>query len=219
MKKIILLALLAYSCSLCAQTDYYWYKGQKVYLEKLNTKKFVVFDTYNDSISLKEALHLNNSSIIKFEKNNNISSNLNEYETDIPRRINWAVIEDDNFAEFNRVNVIYDAPFFMTSNNVEAGLSNLFYVKLNISDDIVILERLAKENNVEILGNNRFMPLWYTLLCTNNSTGNALSMANFFYETQLFSASEPDLMTDDIVLRDLYSRRLEYKDILSANTK
>lgn len=197
MKKVILLALLAYSCSLCAQTDYYWYKGQKVYLEKLNTKKFVVFDTYNDSISLKEALHLNNSSIIKFEKNNNISSNLNEYETDIPRRINWAVIEDDNFAEFNRVNVIYDAPFFMTSNNVEAGLSNLFYVKLNISDDIVILERLAKENNVEILGNNRFMPLWYTLLCTNNSTGNALSMANFFYETQLFSASEPDLMTDD----------------------
>ena len=154
LRKFILLALLAYSCILCAQTDYYWYKGQKVYLKKLNTKKFVVFDTYDDSISLKEALYLENLKISKFEKNDNISSCLNVYKQGTTKEINWAVIENDDFTNFNSANLIYDAPFFLTSNNVEAGLSNLFYVKLNKSDDIFVLEKLAKENNVEILWSN-----------------------------------------------------------------
>lgn len=41
------------------------------------------------------------------------------------------------------------------------------------------------------------MPLWYTLSCTKKSKGNALDMANLFYETGFFESSEPDLMSDD----------------------
>jgi hypothetical protein len=40
------------------------------------------------------------------------------------------------------------------------------------------------------------MPLWYTLSCTTESSGNALEMANLFFESDLFSAAEPDLMGD-----------------------
>jgi hypothetical protein len=65
-------------------------------------------------------------------------------------------------------------------------------------DDINVLESFASENNVEILGNNKFMPLWYTLACTKSSAGNALKMANLFYESGKFSAAEPDLMVDDL---------------------
>jgi len=197
MKRIILLILLVYSIGLNAQTDYYWYKGQKVFLERLNTKKFIVFDTFDDSTSLKEALNISNVKIKKFEKSN-ISTNLKEYKTKKIREINWAVIESNDFTSLNvKKSIIYDGPYYLTSNKVEAGLSNLFYVKLNNLADTILLEKLAIENKVEILGSNKFMPLWYTLLCTNNSKGNALKMANYFYETQLFSASEPDLMTDD----------------------
>lgn len=35
---------------------------------------------------------------------------------------------------------------------------------------------------VTLLGNNEYLPLWYTLSCTNESLGNALEMANKFYE-------------------------------------
>ena len=56
---------------------------------------------------------------------------------------------------------------------------------------------LASINKVDIIGNNEYMPLWYTLSCSKESTGNALELANKFYETNLFEASEPDLMSDD----------------------
>lgn len=40
---------------------------------------------------------------------------------------------------------------------------------------------------------NEFMPLWYTLSCDNESAGDALQMANEFYESGLFEFAEPDL--------------------------
>jgi subtilisin family serine protease len=95
--------------------------------------------------------------------------------------------------------IIYNVPFFSNSQNEDIGLSHLFYVKLNKKEDLKILDELSLTHNVEIIGSNKFMPLWYTLSCTKRSTGNALTMANLFFETGLFSASEPDLMVDDIL--------------------
>ena len=77
------------------------------------------------------------------------------------------------------------------------GISQLFYVKLNTVEGINHLEKLSKENNVTILGNNQYMPLWYTLSCSKKSTGNALEMANLFYESGLFADAIPDILVDD----------------------
>ncbi len=43
------------------------------------------------------------------------------------------------------------------------------------------------------------MPLWFTLSCKRMSKGNALEMANYFYETGNFAYAEPDLMIDNIL--------------------
>lgn len=91
--------------------------------------------------------------------------------------------------------IIYAAPFFH-ANGKEVGLSQFFYVKLKGEHDFKVLENLAKESKVEIVGNDSFMPLWYVLSCDNNSKGNALEMANLFYETGKFMAAQPDLMVD-----------------------
>ncbi len=91
----------------------------------------------------------------------------------------------------------YSAPFFTTQEGEEVGLSHLFYVKLLKKSDIETLEKMAIENSVKIIGKNKFMPFWYTLSCNNSSAGNALEMANLFYESGKFSAAEPDLMVDD----------------------
>jgi subtilisin family serine protease len=84
--------------------------------------------------------------------------------------------------------------FFEGSRGEEVGLSHLFYVKLHSLQDAEQLEVLAKQHQVKILYNNKFRPLWYTLACDRNSTGNALALANLFYETGFFAAAEPDLM-------------------------
>lgn len=69
-------------------------------------------------------------------------------------------------------------------------------MKLKGEHDFKVLEDLAKESKVEIVGNDSFMPLWYVLSCDKNSKGNALEMANLFYETGKFMAAQPDLMVD-----------------------
>lgn len=62
-------------------------------------------------------------------------------------------------------------------------------------NDISKLQKLAVQNKVEVLGNNKYMPLWYTLACSKNSKGNALAMAHLFDESGLFLTTEADLMT------------------------
>jgi subtilisin family serine protease len=82
----------------------------------------------------------------------------------------------------------------------------LFYLKLNKAEDLNILENMAKENGITILGNDKYMPLWYLLSCSKESKGNAMQMANLFYESRLFASSQPDLMTDDrpLCVNDTY---------------
>lgn len=53
---------------------------------------------------------------------------------------------------------------------------------------------MTSENNVAILGADKFMPLWYTLSCTEKSSENALELANKFHESKRFASSHPDLM-------------------------
>ena len=59
--------------------------------------------------------------------------------------------------------------------------------------------RLAADNGVEVIGYNEFMPLWYTLSCSSKSMGNALEMANRFYETGLFAAAEPSFVAEIVM--------------------
>ncbi len=81
-------------------------------------------------------------------------------------------------------------------NGKEIGMSQYIYVKLKQEKDVTILESLASENMVEVIGNDKFMPLWYILSCDKSSKGNALEMANLFYESGYFESAEPDLMVD-----------------------
>lgn len=198
MKKLLLLIsfFLIYFTAI-GQNDYYWYKGQKIVLEKIRNKKFIMFNSFESINELSNSLNISNLSVENFNKMNTYPS-LNPYKSIKIEEGKWAVIKSLSSKNFNdHKDILYEAPFYYTKNKVEAGLSNLFYVKLKTSQDINLLEKLAASNSVVIMGNNKFMPLWYTLSCSKKSKGNALEMANMFYETGMFLASEPDLMTDD----------------------
>lgn len=197
---LILFVFVILSLELQAQKDYYWYQGQKVSLEKIPRKKYLLLESITDSLELKNTLHASNIRVSKFDKTH-ILPNLHLYGKTLKKERKWAIIESpqiDSLSLVSNNNILYESGFFYTSDKKEVGLSHLFYVKLKGLDDLTELEKLANEFKVEILGSNKFMPSWYTLSCSKESSGDALAMANLFYETNLFAASEPDLMSDDL---------------------
>lgn len=155
----------------------------------------------DDAISFLEKKHWQ----VISKGNDNTVNTLKPYQKiEMTEKYSWAIIEkeelysNDLSASQLPAYIIYISPFFLCGKEEEVGLSHLFYVRLFKSEDLTILENIAKENNVEIIGNNKFMPLWYTLACTKKSVGNAIEMANLFYESGKFNAAEPDLMVDDL---------------------
>ncbi|MDR0765901.1 MAG: hypothetical protein LBF09_03055 [Odoribacteraceae bacterium] len=96
---------------------------------------------------------------------------------------------------------LYWAPYYKTENDTELGLTERFIVILKPGTTVSQLEELARANTVEMIGRDPFedTPNWYHLSCTNLSNGNALEMANRFYESGLFESAFPDFI-EKIVL-------------------
>lgn len=161
------------------------------------TKKYITFDrTIIDTTTLKQVLSLPNAVIQGFGELS-ILNDLDSIITSITTEDNWAIVEDadiENIVLTNHNLILSECPVYITANNEELVISHLFYVNLNNSTDFQLLENLAQQNNIELLGNNKFMPLWYTLSCNKNSTDNTLQMANLFHQTGLFASVQPDFL-------------------------
>lgn len=78
------------------------------------------------------------------------------------------------------------------------NVTNNIYVGLKSSNDVNMLQEMAKKYSIEILGNNVHDPLWYTLSCTFISAINAIEAANLFYKTGLFEYCEPEFCYHDL---------------------
>jgi len=193
--KIILILLTILSTfSIFAQSNYYYYyKGEKVYLNL--DKKSVYINTTNS-----------------FQKTAITNSNVLDFDLKINETLNkWSVLNFQNepsnleyyqninsFKNINTVNVV--SPCFTTMNGDKFAASNEFYVKLKNTNDFSLLEQKVTEYGVIIKNQNQFMPLWYTLSLTKNSIDNVLNIANIFYETNLFSSSFPNLFSTKKVI-------------------
>lgn len=186
--------------SMLDDADYYWHRGTQVAINIIPNKKYVLLD------GTSEALTRNITDVEFIETPNlvTLSGNIKPMtSTDALSRtsheqksLSWAIVKTSSVS--NLPNVIYEAPCYTSTSGNELALSHLFYVKLKSENDEDKLQTLADESNVEILGNNEYMPLWYTLSCSNTSDGNALEMANLFYESGLFQSCQPSFVcTED----------------------
>jgi len=190
---------------------FYYYKGDKVMLE-YNTKHIFVSST--DLAKLK-MLNPGTSKVLSSTNvySGNASKTLTQpenYKVSNPNRFSQEITiseKEMSVAQYyDHINSLKDknnqlivAPFFKSNRTDKIGLSNFFYVKLKHQDDFENLTGLIEENNLELIGHNIFMPLWFTISVTPESK-DALHMANMFYETGLFEAAEPDLMTENKIL-------------------
>ncbi len=178
--------------------DFIYYRGEKKEIHKVDTKKYILLKSKIDTNNPGKSIALFSDKLID---HGTIYLNLN-LNTIVPPKEKikeWIVIQtEDKEAQPIKDNeeVLYESSFYCTNDGDTIGVSHLFYVKLKSEKDIDKLKQIAVDNNIKILGNNKYMPLWFVLACDKNSKGNALEMANLFNEEQEFDMVKPDYLLE-----------------------
>ena len=209
----LLLGILGF-VPICAQkSDFYYYnKGNRIDLTVDSTHLFVVSEgklqlqntartramEYDVSCSSRSYVYKN---VVPIQKRRSITPEVYFSTLEIPDDV--TVSQYDALVERIKAeeNIWQVLPSF-TSNGKTINISNNFYVKLKSSDDLGKLQQLALQYGVEIVGNNEFAPLWYTLSCNSTSSNNAIECANLFYLTNLFECSEPEFVFSKVLYSD-----------------
>ena len=199
MKKVIAIFyfLFVTITSSFTQQYFYYYKGEKMFLETSPNKILLKFsdetseNTKRNIIGTIPSLKSNNESGFK---------KINSYLIiDITEGTPAKQIHSELQNLRTNREVIVANPCLIYKDNTVQGITDQFEVKLKSPSDYRELQRLAKETNTRILKQNQFEPGVYILQADKNSTGNSLEMANFFFETKLFEFSEPDFLLLNMV--------------------
>ena len=178
---------------------YYYYKGQKKYLTldkssaDINVKNTLNKSSLKNSYELKDFTLEDDNSLNKLSQYKYAKITFQNILTDVEYFEKLELIK-------SRSDVRTVSPNFKGNNGQKIGMSDYLYVKLKKTDDYQTLVSIASQKKVSIIEQNRFMPLWYTLRCNENTTENTLQITNYFFETSLFASAIPDLLVDDSIL-------------------
>ena len=153
--------------------DYYWYKGNKIYLERGN-QEYIIYDDVLLSEIDKQKLEMSESDSYLEEPN-----------------LKWGITKPNTVIE-DLDHVLYRTPSYKYGG-ANTFLTHTFNVKLKDSNDLSILQNMAKQYNAKIVKEGP-LPLWYLLACNLPSSSNAMNRANRFYESGKFEASEPNFL-------------------------
>jgi len=176
-----------------AQDYYYWENHQKKELTLLPASvQYVMYDFEMDTTDLKNLLGIPGIQIILSGRTyygNNYGRGIEEY--------NYALLEDSSL--INTDLAVYPEISYVSKNRYldskgrELLAGEMFYVEILDADsmDLHLLDSMALANRVDYLG--YFLYDFYALKCTKESAGDALEMANLFYESGLFGYVEAGL--------------------------
>lgn len=85
---------------------------------------------------------------------------------------------------------------YIAEDGFELIPSGHINVKLKSESDYPLLLSTASQNGCEVIGQNEFMPLWYSLRMVPGKVRNSVDIANAIYETGRFESSFPSFMFD-----------------------
>jgi len=184
-KSIIIttLALLLTSLTAQAQTDFYYYKGNKIPLT-LNPDKVCVSvpKDRNEAVGRVRA----NVQVLK-----TIVDEI--FDIIVVSRSDYENLTSLDLWEEDAKSVIITTVYF-TENNEEVYATPYLHVRLNKEEDLSLLSSYAEQYGLNIIRQNLYMPLWYTLCVTTGGEKNSVNCANELYESGVFPASVPDLI-------------------------
>lgn len=179
---LFLCVVLANTFGIFAQNDFYYYRGQKINIQRDETKICVITPKTETAV-FTTAKGIEQKNIFDNQYNIVVYST-NDVTT--ARSLNQALTTSINKA------TSFTLPYYKTMSGEGLNMTPYLYVKLKKEEDYVTLQEQAEQNSLTIVSQNEFMPLWYTLLLTPQSAGNTLEIANGLYETGLFAAAAPD---------------------------
>lgn len=178
MKKItIFTILLAAAFNLAAQDAYYYSGSEKIPLTKVPDKKVI--------ISLKSenarSMAVSPSDLIIEDTAFNIilTENSNRYEQ---------IAQSEN--------VLAQDICYIDDSGLELVPNGYYLVLLKDAEDYPILVEVATQNGLEVIYQNRYMPLWYTLRIKSKIKGSIVSVANRMFETGIFDSCSPSFSYD-----------------------
>ncbi|MDE5828047.1 MAG: S8 family serine peptidase [Duncaniella sp.] len=181
--------------SISAPNDYYWVENEKMPLQKIEGKYFVMYD---DSSIETVATAIRLDGITVHETLGPVEDNQSAYSNDYSlnrEKLRTITIQGNPEIETTLLSkVYYWAPYYRMENGNEVRVGNQFGVKLKSEKDFNLLKKYAEKNAVEIVKKYDFLERWYQLVCTQNSKLNAIEMANLFHECGLFEYACPDLI-------------------------
>lgn len=164
--------LLSISVNLLANEQfYYWYKNKRMPLQQGN-RWYILYD----------ANEFNLDSIT-----NNIEGGTISLADGVSSK--WAIVDQKSMP--NADAILYQSPSFISNDSMsDFFVTHRFYVKLKDASDSLLLKNML--NSYHAIIDEIDNPLWYIIRCPLSSEYSALELANIFYESNLFAASEPE---------------------------
>lgn len=170
MKKIILFLYCLCSCSaFCtnAKNAYYYYNGERT------------------PITISE------DSIRIYSINNLRTSHDGKKEVSFSFKVSSIQNEGEDAQESSSLEYIV-----LGDSGRTVHMSNHFYVQLFDSSDYQLLQQVADNSKVYIVGPVPYTRNWYDLIVNDSKINNSLEMSNYFYETGLFKNIDPGFIFD-----------------------
>jgi len=208
--KYIILLISVLFCSLAKgqPTTFYYYQGEKFYLGIDHSRISVVSEGEISLDKIKNRVVTSDFNIKNQQKSFTVQNIISIDKQDIDiftTEIEFPdKIDNEEYLSIiqnlqNEESILKVSPTY-TIMDKKLGISNNFYVKLYRTDDAKVLYNMAKNYSIQILGYNEFMPLWFTLSCTKETSYNAIEAANVFFESGLFESSEPEFLYHDLLI-------------------
>ena len=200
-KLLMLLMFITCSIHVIAQTDYYYYQGNKIPLT-LNDEKACI-SIPKDYNAISERVRVNVQ----------ILGTITDDAFDI------FVITRSDFEKLTTLDswtkdtksVILTSCYF-TENNEEVCATPYLNVRLKREGDTDLLASYAEKYRLRIVHNSPLMPLWYILAITQDCDIDILKCANELYESGDFASSVPDFVslgTDILAVRSITTATTE----------
>ncbi|MDR1414960.1 MAG: hypothetical protein LBI96_04030 [Odoribacteraceae bacterium] len=171
------------------QDDYYLYHGIKIPLHKMDNKFYMVFYTANLD-KIKDEVQKAGATLEEVSQPMVYSTGTAaEKFVDCEALV---VKGDHEKVEAILSQALYRAPFYMSDDGEEMGMTEMFSVVLKPGTTLEQLETLARDNSVETIGFDPHIPTWYHFACTTLSKGNSLDMSTLFRASGLFTDTFPN---------------------------
>lgn len=183
---IFLVAMLWSSVTATAQSTCYYSGGEQIPLTEI-PGRFVAISTVTDDAGTL------GSNFVIIDSVTDANSRIVVYEFN---QSTYTLLQAKELAQQNSTGNIAVHSCYRTGEGMELVPTGYIYVKLKEASHLTALELVAGQYNLEIVSQNGFMPLWYTLRQSPAATMSPLEAANAIHDTELFAECFPAFSFD-----------------------